>query len=233
MPGRSLRRLAGCIVIELLLALNGAPADFEYRAGTGEAEHAKAIAIEDRRGTRVVLVDADFAITRKTADLASVILSKAYGLDRPQLLFRGMGGGPAHPQDLVNAATEALAHRERAQIRRTPAGLTIVTSRCLATLFPIALENCAEGTEVHGTIRAAFQMVEPPHGLLRRDQPIPAYPVQAISLGKGAVLLAVGGGEAVELPGVMVVTHANDDRPLPAGPWVREAIRRLLARVGK
>src|SRR5258706_9187411 len=103
MPKRSLRRLAGCIGIELLLALASAvpawPADLDYRAGTGYTDHVKAVAIEDRRGERIVFVEADFTITHQIADFAAVQLAKAYGLDRPSVVFRGTGGSSAHPQD--------------------------------------------------------------------------------------------------------------------------------------
>jgi hypothetical protein len=240
MPRRSLRRLAGCIGIELLLALAGAvpawPVDPDYRAGTGYTDHVKAVAIEDRHGERVVFVEADFAITHQIADLAAVQLAKAYGLDRPSLVFRGTGDLTAHPQDLIVAVTEALGSKQPAHIRRTAAGLSISAARCVATLFPIAFAGCAPGAEVRGFIRAAFQMVEPAHGLLQRGETPLAYPVQAVGLGKDAAILALGGDAPVAefaAGGLIAIAHANGNAAMPADPAIRAAVRQVLARVGR
>ena len=49
----------------------------------------------------------------------------------------------------------------------------------------------------HGGIRAAFQMVEPAHGLQKRGETVRAFPVQAIALGKQVTILALSGEAAL------------------------------------
>ena len=60
---------------------------------------------------------------------------------------------------------------------------------------------------------AAFQMVDPAHGLQPRGEPLRASSVQAIALGGRFVVLAVDG--------------ERDD------PRVSAAVRQVLARVGR
>ena len=57
--------------------------------------------------------------------------------------------------------------------------------------------GCADGAAVAGAIRAAFQMVEPEHGLQKRGQGVRSFPVQAIALGKQVTVLALSGEAAL------------------------------------
>src|SRR5690242_8002586 len=107
MPTRSSRRRAGCIVIEIALAAGAVAADLDYSAGSGSAAHARAIALEDRRGGRVVFIEADFPISRTIADAASIELVKRYGLTRAGVLLRGASAGQPYPGELVDAAVAA------------------------------------------------------------------------------------------------------------------------------
>ena len=54
MPKKSLRKLAGCIAIELVCALAAHAAD--YKASYAEFGHVRALALEDSRGQRAVIV---------------------------------------------------------------------------------------------------------------------------------------------------------------------------------
>jgi hypothetical protein len=66
---------------------------------------------------------------------------------------------------------------------------------------------------VRAPIRAAFQMVDPAHGLQQRGDPVRSISVQAIALGKQFAVLAVEG--------------ERDD------PRVSAAVRQVLGRVGR
>ena len=68
MPKRLSRKLAGCFAIELLFAAGLAAADSDYQAGTAATGKVKALALEDRRGTRAVFASAEFGVTQAVAD---------------------------------------------------------------------------------------------------------------------------------------------------------------------
>lgn len=236
MPRRSSRKLAGCIAISLLLP--AAAADF--KAGVAAAGPAKALVIEDRRGSRAVFAEADFEINQAVADFVAVRLLQSYELPRPSLLLRrGAVLGPALPESLITAISAAMGSLDSAQLRYNGATLSAtVAGRCLAAFArdaPLTFDHCAEGVLIRESIRAAFQMVEPTHGLLQRTDPVHAYPVQAIAFGKQVVVVALGG--AASLPaefagkGLFFVSHANDSSTPPDDPRIRDAIRQVLSRV--
>jgi len=248
MPTRSWRRLAGCIIIELLLAAGGLTADFEYQAGAAAAGQAKALVkalvIEDRRGNRAAIVEAPFAVTRAVSDFAGARLLDLYGLDRAGVLLRGMpdAAAPQTPQrtdDLVAAVAAALGKLEPAVVRYGEGGLSVTTpeGRCVAAFRPdasLTFDGCGAGGPVRGPIRSAFQIVEPAHGLLQRDAGPLSYPVQAIAIGKGVTILAVGGearAAGFHAKGVMVASFSNDTLAPPDTPGMDAAIRQVLARV--
>lgn len=230
MPTRSSRRLAGCIAIELLLSACLPAADF--RAGSATAGQVKAVVVEDRRGTRAVFAEADFEITQAIADFVAARLVDTYDLPRAFLLLRGVGLRPAQPEDLFTAVAAALGTLEPAEVRIHGINLSVTIGR---RCQPI-IGDCAGGASVHGPIRAAFQMVEPTHGLLHRTEPLHAYPVQAIALGKDLVIVALSGPSGLPQEfaarGLLFVPHANDSAAPPDDPRIREAIRRVLSRVG-
>lgn len=247
MPTRSSRRLAGSIVIELLLAAGVAAADLEYKAGAATAGQAKglvrALVLEDRRGNRSAIVEARFAITRAVSDFAGARLLESYGLDRAGVLLRGVSAGAPQADELVTAVAAALGKLEPAAVRYGDGTLSVTSpdGRCVAALQPdasLTFDRCTAGGPtiaiVHGSIRSAFQFVEPAHGLLQRDAAIFSYPVQAIAIGKQVTILALGG----EVPAgkfraknLIVVSFANDTAPLPDTPEIDAAIRHVLARV--
>jgi hypothetical protein len=241
MSTRWSKRLAGCIAIELLLpALLAAAADVDFKAGAGSAPHARAVALEDRHGARVVFVEADFPLTRAIADSAAVQLVKLFDVTRASVLLRGEGRGAAQTGDLVGAATEAFRALRPARLTRSGDTLSIDADGCLATMFPIAFGKCTSGLRVSGDIRSAFHMVETGDGLRRRADPVPGYPVQTLAIGRQVTILALSGEVSVariqaesSVRGLIVLPHANDSIPLPEDVRVRLAIRQTLARVGR
>jgi len=229
MRQRLSRRLAGCIAIELLAAAN-----FQYKAGTAFTDHAKAIAIEDRRGVRVVIAEADFPVTRAISDFVSARLIETFGLERGGILLRGAGTGEVRREDLITAVSAALGKLEPATIRyRETISVTAPDGRCLAAVGvdgAVHLDGCGDGAVLHGPIRAAFQMVEPEHPLLARTQMAPSYPVQAIAIGK-LTILAMPGAYPSHPRDVMLIPAANDVAVPPDSPAIDTAIRRVMSRV--
>jgi hypothetical protein len=239
MPRRSLRRLAGCIVIELLLAWGALAADAEYKAGAAAAGPVKALVLEDRRGNRAAVVEARFAVTRAVSDFAGARLLKAYGLDRAGVLMRGVSAGAPQTDELITAVAAALGKLEPASVHYGNGAMSVALpdGRCIAALAPdasLTLDRCGAGDPVRGPIRSAFQMIEPAHGLLARDATVPAYPVQAIAVGRQVTVLGLGGevpAGRFRAPGRIVAPYANDTSALPDTPDVESAIRRVLGRL--
>ena len=233
------RKLAGCIVIELALAVVGLAAG--YRAGAAESGSARALVLEDARGHRAVFTQTEFRITGAVADFVAARLLVSLDLERPGLLLHwsGIGARPEQPDDLVAAIREAVAALEPAEVRYGHRSLFVATGeRCLGTLSPdggLASGGCADGAAVTGTIRAAFQMVEPVHGLQQRGEPLRSFPVQAIALGKQVTILALGGEaalpEGVNPRGLIFAPFSNESVAAPQDTRVRAAVERVLARV--
>jgi hypothetical protein len=241
MRKRSSKRLAGCIAIELTLAALGWSA--EFKAGAASASTARALVLEDAKGSRAVFAQAEFRITQSLADFVAGRLLSAQSLDRAAILFRwgGIGARPAQPDDLVAAITSAIAALEPATLRYGHRVLSIAgeSGNCLGSLNEdgaVGVAGCGEGTDVTGLIRAAFQMVEPNHALLKRGETAHAFPVQAIALGKQVTILALSGESALPdgIPprGLIFSPFSNHDRPPPLqDARVQAAIHRVLARV--
>ena len=239
MRKKSSRKLAGCIVIELTLAAAGFAAD--WRAGAASSGSARALALEDPRGTRAVFAQTEFRITQSLADFVSARLLGSLQLDRPGLLLRwsGIGARPEQPEDLVTAITDAVNALEPAEVRYGHRSLSVAAGeRCLGTLSPdgaLAFAGCTDGAEVTGAIRAAFQMVEPAHGLQKRGETVRSFPVQAIALGKQVSILAMSGEaplpEGVNPRGLIFAPFSNEAAAAPQDARVRAAVDRVLARV--
>jgi hypothetical protein len=220
------RRLAGCIAISSLTA--AAP---EYRAGAAAVDHVRAVAIESRQGGRAVFAEADFPITRAISDFVAVQLLKTYDLERASITISGTGSAAADTAAILTAIQQAISRLEPAAI--TSSGVLSVraaTGACVATLYPVRLSGCRDGDAVRGPIRAAFQMIDLPHPLQTRDAAAPAYPVQAVAIGK-TTILALGGEVPPGRFRGIVVPHANDTTPMPDEPHVRAAIASVLKRV--
>jgi pimeloyl-ACP methyl ester carboxylesterase len=218
MPKKLSRKLAGCFAIELLFAAGLLAADSDYQAGTAAAGKVKALALVDRRGARAVFATAEFRISQSVSDFIAAQLMKAYGVDRAGLLLHSIGQGEPAPGDAVTAIGAALGALEPAVVRSSGGAVSITApdGRCRATLAAdgaLAFDGCGAGEPVRAPIRAAFQMVDPAHGLQSRGEPVRPGSVQAIALGGQFVVLAVEG--------------ARDDARVAA------AIRQVLARVGR
>jgi hypothetical protein len=218
MPKKLSRKLAGCFAIELLLAAGLLAADPDYQAGTAVAGKVKALALEDRRGTRAVFATVEFRVSPSVSDFIAAKLLKAYGVDRAGLLLVPVAQGDPAPDDAVAAIGAALGGLEPAVVRSSGESVSIIApdGHCRATLAAdgaVAFERCGQGELVRAPIRAAFQVVDPTHGLQPRSEPIRSSSVQAIALGQRFVVLAVEG-------------ERDDAR-------VSSAIRQVLARVGR
>jgi hypothetical protein len=187
------------------------------------------VVLEDRRGARAVFVEADFPITRATSDFVSIQLVKTYELDRATIVISGKGDTPEEPAAILEAVERAFGSLQPASVS---AGISIrsATGACLATLYPIRLTGCRDGQPLTGPIRGAFQMVDLPHGLQMRDQTTPAYPVQAVAIGKTTILALSGEAPAGRFSG-MVVPNANDTTAYPNEPAVEAAVANVLKRV--
>jgi hypothetical protein len=236
MPIRWSRRLAGCCAIELLLV---AAPSFEYQAGTASIGQAMALALEDRGGNRLVIAQADFPVTREIADFVAAKLVYQYGLNREAMVLIGRAGQTPSPQDLATAMAAALGKMEPAVVRFADGTVSVAAAdgQCRATVGgSLRLAGCAAGELVRSPLRLAFRMVEPAHGLEHRGELAPAYAVQAVALGRQAAILALGGEIApgrFRAPGRIVIGLANDVMTLPDDPGMDQAVRKVLARVGR
>jgi len=241
MRRRSWRRLAGYIAIELTAAALLPAAS--YKAAVANVNTARALALQDSRGNTAILAQAEFRITQAVADLVSVQIMRQFEIDRAGILLRwsGIGNRPAQPEDLLAAITEAVALAKPAVVRYTHRGLTVEAvedKACVASVSPdgnLGLGGCWEdGTEITGEIRAALQMVEPAHGLMRRGDTLRSFPVQAIGLGKVVTILALSGEatipEGVNPRGLIFAPFSNESIPPPRDTRFNAAVQKVLAR---
>jgi len=239
MRKRSWRKLAGCIVIELALYASGFAA--EYRAGAAESGSARALVLEDAHGNRAVFTQTEFRIRQALADFVAAQLISSLDLERPGILFHwsGFGARPEQPADLVTAVTAAINALEPAEVRYGHRSLSVVAGdRCLGSVNPdgaLSAAGCVDGAAVTGNIRAAFQMVEPAHGLQKRGETVRAFPVQAIALGKQVTILALSGEapmpEGLNPRGLIFAPFSNEVEAAPQDARVRAAVAQVLARV--
>ena len=218
MPRKLSRKLAGCFAIELLCAAGLLAADPDYQAATAGTGKVKALALEDRRGTRAVFASVEFRLSQSLSDFIAAQVLKAYDVDRAGLLLHSVGPGDPAPDDAVAAIGAALGALEPAVLRVSGGAVSITApdGHCRATLAAdgaVAFERCAPGDLVRAPIRAAFQIVEPLHALQPRGDPVRSSSVQAIALGTWFMVLVVDG-------------EREDAR-------VSAAVRQVLARVGR
>lgn len=239
MRKKSSRKLAGCIVIELTLATAGLAAG--YRAGAAASGSARALVLEDARGNRAVFTQTEFRITQAVADFVAARLLVSLDLQRPGLLLHwsGIGARPEQPEDLVTAITDAVNALEPAEVRYGHRSVSVAAGeRCVGNLSPdgaLSSAGCTDGAAVTGDIRAAFQMVEPAHGLQKRGDTVRSFPVQAIALGKLVTILALSGEaalpEGVNPRGLIFAPFSNEAAAAPQDARVRTAVQRVLSRV--
>ncbi len=236
---RCSRKLAGCIAIEL--ALGAAALAGDFRAGAASVGSAHALVLEDARGNHAVFTQTEFRITQALADFVAARLLVDLKLERPGMLFKwsGIGARPEKPDELIAAVASAFNALEAVEVRYGHRLLTVAAGeRCIATLGPdgaLSAGGCSDGATVSGTIRAAFQMVEPAHGLQKRGETVRSFPVQAIALGKQVTILAMSGEaalpEGVNPRGLIFAPFANEASAAPQDVRVRTAVQRVLTRV--
>jgi hypothetical protein len=242
---RSSKRLVGCIAIELAAATLIGAAGFQ--AGIGETPSARAVAIQDSRGSYAVIAQTDFRITQAVSDFVAAQVMQAHTLDRPALLLHwsGISIRPPQPEELLDAINTALGKMEPATVRYGHRTLSVLAmpvigeeERCLASMNPdgtLTLGSCTQGSEIGGSIRAAFQMVEPSHGLLKRGDTVRTFPVQAIAIGREVTILALSGEahfpQGVNPRGLIFAPFSNEADAPPQDARVMAAVQRVLARV--
>ena len=233
MPKKSLKKLAGYIVIELICGLSAFAADYQFKAGFATYGQAKAVALEDRRGHRALIVNGAFEIPLSVADAIAAQAMKQYNLERADLLIYSVASGDARPVDARTAIGAALSALQPAVLIYGNSRLTISSydGRCLVGISPEAsLESCNTpvGDSVRGQIRAAFQLVNVPHPLQPRDGALPP-PVAIQALAIGPVVIFSGPSNLAQ-PGhhvILAVTPAVDE-----DPRLDAAVGQIYLRVG-
>jgi hypothetical protein len=196
MRKRSLKRLAGCIAIELVWACAAhAIGGYDYKVGFASYGHVKALALEDRQGHRAVIATAAFSVPLSVADSIAAQAIKDFKLERANLLIHSVASGDAAPQDANTAIGAALGNMQYGHLVYGNGRLTASSAdgRCLAALtVDASLTSCSNpnGDAVRGTIRAAFRIVDQTQGLQSRDDAPRSVALQAIALGGSLVIFS-------------------------------------------
>ena len=220
MPKKLSKKLAGCIAIELVCALGAYAADYEFKAGYAAVGHVKALALEDRRGQRAVIVTAAFSVPLSVADSIAAAAIKEYNIDRASLLFHSVASGDPVHQDAHTAIGAALGDLRESFVVFGNGRLTVSShdGRCRTALtVDASLAACTTpaGDSVSGRIRSALRIVDQTRGLQTRDQAPHSVAVQAIALGDSVVIFSAPSN--VAQPGksiILALTPAveNDTR---------------------
>jgi hypothetical protein len=224
------------------VALAAQAAAAGFKAGVGTSPSSRALALQDAHGAHAVIAQTDFRITQAIADFVAAQVIETHEIDRAALLLHwsGIANRPAQPAELVSAIRSAMEKMDQATVRYGHRSISVVgeDDRCIASLNPdgtLAFSACTPGTDIVGPIRAAFQMVEPVHGLLKRGETARSFPVQAIALGREATILALSGEarlpEGVNPQGLIFAPFSNEADAPPQDAQVMAAVRRVLARV--
>ena len=233
MPRRSSRRLAGCIAIELLLALTARAAQFDYKAGFATHGAAQVLVLEDERRTFAVIVNAAFRLPLAVTDALAAQAAKSFGLDRKNLLLHSTAIAEPVPGDVLQAVESALRNMEPGAVRFGEGTLTVHgTTRCLAALDATArFVGCGEaaGSTVRGRIRAAYRIVDLTRGLRTRNEVPRPTAVQAIALGDSVLLLGAPANVAESGAGRIIAAElpAEDD---PRVGWAMEEVLKRVRR---
>jgi hypothetical protein len=241
----------------LLAVSAAAAAPAGYRAGVARLEaqgiHAEAVAIEDSRGNRAVLVRTSARISQVVADLAGARAEQQYQLRRACLLLESTGPGTAPVAQLADAmltaAGAALGDLQPAQLgfSQDSGALLIATpSGAPRAWFP----NAGPGPvkPVRGPIRCAFRMLDRQSRLATRDTDAAparaAYSVQAIRFGSAVTLAALSGdvppsaaarlaaGSGSQREPVLVVGRANGEAAFDEG-LAGQGLKSVLTGVGR
>lgn len=146
-----------------------------FRAGVARSENARALALEDPRGSRVVIVTVDeITLSRELADFVAARIMNDYSLDRANLLLNvsRTGLNPRRLADeLVNVVGAALGQLKAAQLSAGFGSADLVTNpvehsvpvlrvtstdgKLIAILFGYACDN--SGDWASGALRAIEQ----------------------------------------------------------------------------
>src|ERR1019366_10560451 len=110
----------------------------------------KALALQDRRGTRAVFATVEFRVSQSVSDFIAAQVLKAYDVDRAGLLLHSVGQGDPAPDDAVAAIGAALGALEPAVLRVSGGGVSITApdGHCRATLAAdgaVPLARCGPG----------------------------------------------------------------------------------------
>jgi hypothetical protein len=185
----------------LVAAVQGAALGADYQAGAARVEAlpgAEAVAIQDSKGGRVVLVNTGQAsLPRSLTDLVAAHA----GLNRAQLLFVSGAEPPADPvklaDGLVTLIGAALGDLKPATLSWTEGGGLKVSARD-GTVLAVLFEHVNAGGQprrVGGRLRAVFRLAEPKTLVSNRKATLlheNACPVQAMRFGNDLTLLALG-----------------------------------------
>ncbi len=198
------------------------------RSGTAETDSGRALAVADGKGgLALIVVSRQDPLSRSIVDMAAARLIGRYGLERASIVFQSPPGSPDGAR--TAEITDALYTLAAAALGRVDAGDPF---RGLDFVLPSAPAGSAQPAS--GPIRAAYKDIDPP-GLRRRDRPPALYPVQAIRIGRGLTILAVGGQpELATLPeGIVVIPNANGSYAAPeSAAVITDAVQDVLTRVG-
>lgn len=233
MPKKSLRRLAGWLVIELVCALGAQAADYEYKAGFATFGHVKALALEDRRGQRAVIATATFSVPLSVADAIAAQAIKEFSLDRANLLVHSVASGDPVPQDARTAIGAALGDLQPAFLVFGNGRLTVSShdGHCrIALTAEASLSACTtpNGDSVRSPIRSALRMVDQTRGLQSRDQTPQSVAVQAIALGGSLIIFSAPSNAVQQGKGlILAVTPAVE-----SDPRLTAAVGEVFLRVG-
>lgn len=211
MPKKSLKKLVGCIAIELLCASGAFAADYYYKAGFAAYGHANALALEDRKGHRGVILTTGFDTPLSVADAIAAQAMKEYGLERASLVIYSVASGPAAPADARTAIGAALGNLKAAMLVYGNGRMTVSSydGHCLVAVAPDAsLDPCTTpaGDLLGGYIRSALQIVDLSHGLQTRESVPRSVTVQTLAIGSIVLFL---GPSNVAQPGKKIIVAAT------------------------
>ncbi len=230
---KSLRRLVGCIAIELVCAFAAHAADFEFQVGYATYGQAKTLAIEDRRGNRAIITTVAFSLPLSVSEMIAAQVMADHKVERSGLLIYSVASGGPAPAEARTAILAALGMLDPGYLVYGNGRLTVFTygGRCLIALTSEAsLEPCTvpNGDSVHGTIRAAYRVVETSHGLQTRDAGIHSVAVQAIAIGNRLKILSAP--ENFAQPNKNLILAVTP--PIGDDPKVADAVGQVFLRVG-
>lgn len=201
------KRLAGCIVIELVCAAAAFAVDYPYKAGFAAHGHVEALVLEDRKGHRAVITNATFSVPLSVADSIAAEAIKQYGLERPGILIYSVASGDPVPAEAQTAIGAALGKLEPAILIFGNGRLTVSSydGHCrVAISSDASLDNCSTpaGDSLGGYIRSALRMVDLSHGLQTRGASPQSVAIQAIAIGpvvifSGPANIAQGGKRVI------------------------------------